>query len=71
MDNQIVKAFDKDGNLHKILKINIKNDLSITVKPYNTKLPEHIELWNETFNSSALPVLSFKNCMYSLKIGNN
>lgn len=48
VDNQIVKVFDKEGNLHKILKINIKNDLSITVKPYNTIVPDYIESWQET-----------------------
>lgn len=48
LDNQIIKAFDSNGNLHKVLKINISNDLSIIIKPYNTKFPEYFESWYET-----------------------
>lgn len=47
LDNQIIKAFDKNGNIHKILRIYIANDLSITIKPYKHKTFE-LESWNET-----------------------
>lgn len=47
VDRQIVKAFDIQGKEHKIFKVNISNDLSITLKPYENK-PFEIESWNET-----------------------
>jgi 3'-phosphoadenosine 5'-phosphosulfate sulfotransferase (PAPS reductase)/FAD synthetase len=49
LDNQIIKAFDSNGILHKILKVNINNDLSIKLKPYKTAVPKVVESWNETF----------------------
>ena len=48
VENQIIKAFDADGNLHKILKINIANDLNITIKPYKQTLLTNPESWSET-----------------------
>lgn len=49
VDNQIIKAFDIKGNLHKLLKINIAKDLSVTIKPYKKKYTREIESWNQTF----------------------
>ena len=49
VDNQIIKAFDNKGNLHKLLKINIAKDLNVTIKPYKKKYVGEIESWNQTF----------------------
>ena len=48
VDNQIIKAFDFKGNLHKILRINIDKDLDITLKPYKKPYTGEIESWNKT-----------------------
>lgn len=48
LDNSIIKAFDQQGKIHKILRVNINNDLSIAVTTYKAKLPVVIESWNET-----------------------
>lgn len=47
LDNQIVKAYDKQGNIHKILRLKIDDDLNITFKDYNNEIFE-IESWEET-----------------------
>lgn len=47
LDRQIIKAYDTEGNLHKILKINIDDRLNISFKYY----PEdsfNIESWYDT-----------------------
>lgn len=32
LDNSIIKAFDKEGNIHKLYRIVIDDDLSVTYK---------------------------------------
>ena len=46
MDRTIIKAFDKQGNSHKIYRLNINNDLSATYKKYKTKEIE-LATWND------------------------
>lgn len=47
LDHQIIKAFDSQGEIHNILKINVHDDLTITLKSYKYK-PFEPESWNET-----------------------
>ena len=47
LDRQIIKAYDKDGQLHKILRIKVDDNLNVTFKDYNEKEFE-IESWKET-----------------------
>ena len=49
LDNQIIKAYDKSGNLHKLYKIQIDDKLNITYKSYKQQ-PFEIETWEETCN---------------------
>lgn len=48
VDNQIIKVFDKQGNLHKLFKLNIDTNLNIIVKPYKNIFQGEIETWNDT-----------------------
>jgi 3'-phosphoadenosine 5'-phosphosulfate sulfotransferase (PAPS reductase)/FAD synthetase len=49
LDRQIIKAYDKQGNIHKVLRMNIQDDLSIIVKDYKEeKVKWEIESWMET-----------------------
>lgn len=47
LDRMIVRAFDKDGNQHKILRIYVDDDFNISFKTYPLKKFE-IESWQET-----------------------
>lgn len=47
LDRQIIKAYDKQGNIHKIVRLNIDDKLNINFKYYNKK-PFEIESWIET-----------------------
>ena len=47
LDKSIIKAFDKEGNLHKVLRIYIDDNLETTFKEYKDK-PFEIESWQET-----------------------
>ena len=47
LDNQIIKAYDKEGNIHKILRLKVDDELNITFKDYKKESFE-IESWNET-----------------------
>ena len=62
LDNSIIKAFDKEGNLHKVLRIYINDNLEMTFKEYKDK-PFEIESWNETVkrNENRLLELEFKS----------
>lgn len=44
LDNQIIKAFDTEGVLHKVYRLKILNDLTITYTEYKNKL-FNIESW--------------------------
>lgn len=51
LDNSIIKAYDKQGNIHKIVRLSIDDDLNITTKDYKVKKNDtvfEIESWNET-----------------------
>lgn len=47
LDKSIIKAYDKDGNLHKVLRISIDDELNLSFKEYKDK-PFEIESWEET-----------------------
>lgn len=47
LDRQIIKAYDKSGKLHKILKMTVSDDLEISYKIYDNK-PFEIESWQDT-----------------------
>lgn len=51
LDNQIIKGFDKQGNLHKFYRIKVSDDLKLTIdKPKNGYSDiEQVELatWND------------------------
>lgn len=50
LDNQIIKAFDKQGNIHKLYRIVIDNDLSTSYKiPHNYETIEDFDLasWSD------------------------
>lgn len=51
VDRLIIRGFDKEGNQHKICRLNITDDLKYECKMY-TKLPkdEDLETWEETYN---------------------
>ena len=45
LDNQIIKAFDKQGIIHKLYRIVVDNNLSISYRiPYNYETIEDFEL---------------------------
>jgi 3'-phosphoadenosine 5'-phosphosulfate sulfotransferase (PAPS reductase)/FAD synthetase len=62
LDNQIIKAFDKEGNIHKVLRIHTDDDLEMTFKEYKDK-PFEIESWMETVerNKDRLFELEFRS----------
>jgi len=62
LDNSIIKAFDKEGNLHKVLRVYIDEDLEMMFKEYKDK-PFEIESWQETVNRNEnnLLALEFKS----------
>ena len=47
LDRMIIRAFDKQGKEHKILRIYVDNDFNISFKDYKTK-PFEMESWQET-----------------------
>lgn len=49
LDRSIIKAYDKQGNIHKIMRIFIDKDLKITTKLYESK-PFEIESWQNTIH---------------------
>lgn len=53
LDNQIIKAYDTEGKLHKILRLHIDDDLNITVTDYKKEKNEFkIESWQDTINKN-------------------
>lgn len=53
LDNQIVKAFDKQGNIHKLYRLKVEDNLSISIripKRYSNIKNIEIESWQETIN---------------------
>lgn len=47
LDRQIVRAYDRDGNIHKILRVYTDDNLNITFKYYENK-EFKIESWEDT-----------------------
>ena len=47
IDNQIIKAFDKQGDIHKVYRLKTENNLNITYTPYKKEIFE-IATWNDT-----------------------
>jgi 3'-phosphoadenosine 5'-phosphosulfate sulfotransferase (PAPS reductase)/FAD synthetase len=64
LDKSIIKAFDKEGNIHKVLRIYIDDNLEMTFKEYKDK-PFEIESWMETVerNKDHLIRFEFKSRM--------
>lgn len=60
LDRSIIKAFDKEGNIHKILRLNVDDDLNIKFKEYSNKSFE-IESWDETVNRNLNRLLELEN----------
>lgn len=62
LDKSIIKAFDKEGNIHKVLRVYIDDNLEMTFKEYKDK-PFEIESWQETVkrNEKRLFELEFKS----------
>ena len=52
-DRSIIKAYDKEGNIHKIVRLKVEDNLSITFKKYKDK-PFDIESWQETVERNKL-----------------
>lgn len=48
LDKQIIKAFDHSGTLHKLYRITVNDDLSISYKKYPQKRDFQPESWLET-----------------------
>lgn len=48
LDNQIIKCFDKQGEIHKILRLFVDDGLQISVKTVYKNKPFEIESWQET-----------------------
>lgn len=59
-DRLIVKAYDKNGNIHKIIRLNINDDLSITFKTYK-KENFNIESWQDTVQRNKNKLLKLEN----------
>lgn len=60
LDRQIIKAYDKQGNIHKIVRLNVDDDLNINFKYYNEKLFD-IESWIETVNRNNDRLVKLEN----------
>ena len=51
VDRLIIRGFDKEGNQHKICRLNITEDLRYECKMYTKLLKdEDLETWEETYN---------------------
>lgn len=51
LDNQIIKCFDYEGNIHKLYRLKINDDLSMTYskpKDYSSITKDLIEPWKHT-----------------------
>ena len=56
LDNQIIKAYDTKGNLHKIARLKIDNELNITYKLFPKNFLE-IEHWNDTISRNKVKLM--------------
>lgn len=60
LDNQIIKCYDKKGQMHKIVRICIDDKLNITTKEYKNK-PFEIESWQETVERNRVRLEQLEN----------
>ena len=67
MDRQIIKAYDKQGNIHKILRVYTDDNLNISFKQYE-KEEFKIESWNETIERNIEKFYCKKHLMLELNI---
>lgn len=58
-DKSIIKAYDKEGNVHKILRVQIDDNLDITFKKYKDESFD-IESWEETLNRNKSNILKLE-----------
>lgn len=58
-DKSIIKAYDKNGNIHKILRLKVNDDLSIEFKEYKNKYFE-IESWYDTIERRKEEILELE-----------
>jgi len=58
LDRQIIKAYDINGGVHKILRVYTDDELNVTFKTYKKEVFE-IELWDKTIvrNSNRLNII--------------
>jgi hypothetical protein len=52
IDNQIIKGFDLNGSIVKLLRLKIADDLTITTTPYKDTTIDYtkLESWQDTIN---------------------
>ena len=69
LDSQIIKAYDKQGNIHKVLRLLVDDELNMSIKTIYKNKPFEIESWQETIirNTERLQVLESE----SLNLINN
>lgn len=65
LDKQIIKAHDNKGNIHKILRLYIDDNLKITTKEYKTQVFE-IESWKDTVSRNKNRLLKIENSSLAL-----
>lgn len=61
LDKQIIKAYDKEGSIHKILRLNIDDKLNISIKTVYKNKPFEIESWTETIERNKERLLKLEN----------
>ena len=59
-DKSIIKAFDKDGNLIKIARLSVNDDLEMSVKFYKNK-PIKLETWDDTILRHKEELINIEN----------
>lgn len=60
LDNQIIKAFDKQGNIHKIARIRIDDNLKVSYTTYK-RTEFEIESWQETVYRHTARLIEIEN----------
>ena len=50
LDRQIIKAYDIQGNLHKLYRLKIDDNLNITYTKYKNNNKIEFESWQDTIN---------------------
>ena len=61
LDRQIIKAYDKVGKIHKIIRLDIDDKLNITVKTEYKQKDFEIESWYETIERKKERLLNLEN----------